>query len=322
MEDTEREYDLESREGEESNSVASLQTILRRFDGEASGDGRDGGERKRKERESGGENGGGSKKRGEGGDEENYPWSDASREYARDALSDSMRKTRQFIEIARRDISTALFSIQRTADAPPNFPISEWSNILHGRAIDLGTVYANMHMLQPVREAIGSVGGVPIRFPQVERGKGIKTASEWTAAWQRAVQATTIAFPHRRRELDAYGQYIISLFSSTQVSIHHRIILFDEAVRGLVGGGESYALTDQGAYQHLYTAYLMPGGVEASKTAKKGANRQEICRRFNILQTGCPTGANCRYRHACLTCGGAHARIKCNQSQPGLSSQS
>lgn len=147
-----------------------------------------------------------------------------------------------------------------------------------------------MHLLQPVRESVGSVGGVPVRIPHLEKGKAIKIASEWSFTWQRVVQATVIAFPHRRRELDTYGGYIASLFSSTSTGLHVRIISYDEAVRGMVGGGESLSLADTSLFQSLFMAHVLPGGAETGKTTKgggKGGEGKEVCRRFNNLPTGC-----------------------------------
>lgn len=180
-------------------------------------------------------------------------------------------------------------------------------------------------MLQPVRDVVGSVGGIQVRLPQVEHTKSIRTSSEWGTAWRKTVQATAVAFPHRSDELDRYGQYIDALFSSTAIIAHGRIILFDEAVRGLVGGGESCSFDKRETYEFLHNAFLSPTGVEANRGSMgrgRGDNR-EVCRRFNNKMGGCPNGTECQYRHICQQCGSdTHRRAGCARGQLEPSNQS
>lgn len=262
MEDIQRESRVEPERSTIQNEIDAIETILGN-----SGEGGSSGQRGRGEKRKGSPEGGEDKGKSRRVAEEEYPWYEASQRYADEALSESMRRTRRIIEVTRADISAAIHSIRRSPGVPPNFPLSEWSNILNGRAVDLNAILGSLHLPQPVRETFGSVGGIPVRVPQVERSKSCKTSSDWGTAWRKTVQATTVAFPHRRDELDRYGQHIDTLFSSTTTATHSWIILYDEAVRAMVGGGESLSFDNHDSYQYLYGIFLLPGGIEANRGA-------------------------------------------------------
>lgn len=320
VEDLQRERCLGTPDISPGDELGALETILdRAAEGEDEGRGIRGGKRRRSP--------GDEEERGRSRRvaEEEYPWYESSRRFAEESLSESVRHTRRIVEVTRSDVSSAIHSVRRSPDAPPNFPISEWSNILHGRSVDLNNVFSNLHLLQPVRESTGSVGGVSVHVTQVEKNKTIRTANDWGSAWRKTSQATAVVFPHRRGELDRYGEYIDSLFTSTTIATHPRIILYDEAVRGFVGGGETYSFDDKDSYQRLQTAFLFPGGIEANRggMGRGRGDPKEICRRFNGKVGGCPNGADCRYRHVCQLCGSnAHGRTGCTRGQQGPTNQS
>ncbi len=215
--------------------------------------------------------------------EEDFPWFEETQHFNRTQLNDSSRKTRIILERARSDIPTVQSWVQLARGGPGNFPPSEWTNILRGRPVNLNNVYGNMHVSHPVQENVGNLGGISIRVAQAEPAKRIRSAIEWTASWQRAAQATSVVFPHRNDELRQYGEYISSLFTATGAEYHSRIFLYDEAIRGLVGGGKTILLTDTQAFHHFYTAIMLPGGVESNRFSKRRATgpNSEICRRFN-----------------------------------------
>lgn len=246
--------------------------------------------------------------------EEDFPWFEDTKHFNDTHLSESSRKTREILEQARRDISLVQSWVQLAHGAPANFPSSEWTNILRGKAVNLDSVFTNVHIAQPVSENVGNVGGLPIRVVSSEPAKKIRTAGEWFSAWFRAAQATGLVFPHRRSELFEYGERIIELFRASLPEQHGRILLYDKAVRGTVGGGETILLTDETAYRNLYTAIMLPGGIETGRPTKRRASgpSDEVCRRFNSRK-GCPD-APCRYRHICSRCGDSrHGGESCTQ---------
>jgi len=55
-----------------------------------------------------------------------------------------------------------------------------------------------------------------------------------------------------------------SEFSTKQVGSHYKLIVFDRAVRAMVRGRQSVLLTDQDQFTFLYSAFLLPDGVQGS----------------------------------------------------------
>lgn len=249
--------------------------------------------------------------------EEDFPWFASSRKFAEEKLTADMRETRRIIVAARPDVSTASFWAQQAPGAPSGFPVAEWSNIFHGRAVDLDNVHANLYLPQLARENVERVGGVAIVVSTVDKSKGIKTSSDWAAAWRRTIKATTIVFPHRLDELEEYSQYIESLFRATVTAQHERIFLLDRAIRGHVGGGQSSSLLDEYRHRDIHTAIMHAGGVEFRSGKPTNVDRtNEVCNRFNS-RNGCKGPPNCRYKHLCKQCGeSGHGRTTCTKGTP------
>jgi len=131
---------------------------------------------------------------------------------------------------------------------------------------------------------------IEISLGRTEPSRRVQTSGEWTSAWNAAVKAYFFVFPHRETELRGYGDYIEREFSAKVVSAHRRIILYDVAVRNEVGGGSSILLTDRDQFSYIYSAIVMPDGIESEHG--RAANRSgttkpqfEICRRSNSART-------------------------------------
>ena len=77
-----------------------------------------------------------------------------------------------------------------------------------------------------------------------EPKKRISTAAEWSVSWRRASKAICFAFPHRKDELLEYGDHIVSEFAAKITSSHHKILLYDVALRNEVAAGQHALLTD------------------------------------------------------------------------------
>lgn len=91
-------------------------------------------------------------------------------------------------------------------------------------------------------ESIGD--GVQLLFGSSTPTKTVTNQAEWITAWTKAAEATVFVFPHRRRELDAYKQYIMDLFISSGDHIHERIVLLDRKIRNEVAGRRDLLLSD------------------------------------------------------------------------------
>ena len=166
--------------------------------------------------------------------------------------------------------------------APRGFPPSEWENIAKGKSVNLDIVLSSLHHIAPIKENVGHVGLTEISLGHTKPTRQVQTSGEWTSAWNSAIKATTFIFPHRERELRDYGDYIDREFSSKVVEAHRKIILYDATVRSEVGGGQNVLLTDRHQFQHLYSAIVMPDGIESrfgqgANSSGTNKSQPEIC---------------------------------------------
>ena len=124
-----------------------------------------------------------------------------------------------------------------------------------------------------------------------------------------SLKSYQLRFPHRRDELLDYGEYIESEFAAKHVASHHKLILYDIALRNEVAAGQHILLTDFGKFTRLYSAIVMTDGIESAsdkstpkKTGKsQGNGKPEPCNKFNA-GTCKNSDAECKYRHICKIC--------------------
>ena len=206
--------------------------------------------------------------------------------------------------------------------APRGFPDSEWDHIIRGEPVDLNVVFSSLHHIAPIKENTGHLGRTEISMGKTKPARKVKTSGDWNSAWNATVKATAFAFPHRGNELREYGEYMDSEFSAKAVSSHHKFIAFDKAMRHHIMGGQTTTLTQRVSFSFMYSAFLLPDGVEAN-TGHKGdtvsggrtcEKSNEICRRYNTPDGCSSTGRNCHYKHACEKCKQAgHGKGACSQ---------
>ena len=154
-------------------------------------------------------------------DESAYAWI-AGRKDKRTKLSDNLTQTLRYIEAYTIDLKATKRSLVNEPDCP-EFPDSEWKNIISGRAVNLDAVLSGQLSTTNDDLKVEKFGELEISFGTVEPTnlKIIKNGGDWSIAWNRTVRATVFAFPHRLQELTSYGEYIINLFSITHPSVHN-----------------------------------------------------------------------------------------------------
>jgi hypothetical protein len=240
---------------------------------------------------------------------------------ARESANPSCTKTREILTTFARDYTTVKHWITVSLSAPCGFPSTEWENIIKGKPVNLDSVLSSLHHISPVKENVGRVGSTEISLGRSEPTRRVKTNGEWTSAWNATIKATSFAFPHREDELREYGDYMDREFSSKVVSAHRKLILYDEAVRGEVAGGQKILLTERNHFSYIYSAIVLPDGIESevrkSTTNSSGTKSQpDICRRFNSAAQ-CPNdSATCRYRHICSNCKRTgHSKPNCDTGE-------
>jgi hypothetical protein len=233
----------------------------------------------------------------------------------------SSKETCKSLRVFNRDISGCKFWIKLARGAPSGIPAPQWERIFKGEPIELNHFLSSLHRTSISEEGETRIGNAKISVGVADAKRHIGTAAEWSAAWHLATRAIGFVFPHRAEELRAYGDYIEGEFAAKISSSHSKIILFDIAVRNMVQGGQSILLTDQRQFLRLYSAIVMPDGIEYG--SGKGANRRsdlqratgsksDVCNRFNTF-TGCPSSdSDCKYRHICKNCKkGGHGKEQC-----------
>ena len=120
------------------------------------------------------------------------------------------------------------------------------------------------------------MGETEISFGVAGPKRCISTAAEWSTAWRKASKAITFAFPHRREELLEYGDYIKSEFAAKITSSHHKILLYDTALRNEVAAGQHVLLTDHAHFTRLYSAIVMPDGIEGASDESTPENLRNL----------------------------------------------
>jgi hypothetical protein len=242
--------------------------------------------------------------------ESDMPWYTKSSGSSSSSGNPSCEETRRLLRAYNRDVSKAKFLIKIAHNSPSGIPSSQWERILKGDAVDLNQVFASLHHTVPDEERTGRLGETEISFGVSEPKKRISTASEWSTTWRKASKAIAFAFPHRREELLDYGDYIEAEFAAKVVSSHHKILLYDAALRNEVSAGQHILLTDHYRFSSLYSAIVMPDGVESSLDKSQGrrsgkssqpGGKLEICNKFNA-GTCKRTSSDCKYRHLCKNC--------------------
>ncbi|KAJ3493569.1 hypothetical protein NLJ89_g10986 [Agrocybe chaxingu] len=252
--------------------------------------------------------------------ESDMPWfkADSGKALARNP---SCEKTCEIIRQLSVDYPTAKLYLRLAHNAPRGIPMSQWERIIKGEPIDLDHILSSLHHVTIDQERKGRVGDTEIVLGGLEAKRKVSTSAEWSMAWRRAARAIAFIFRHREQELSDYGDYIEREFAAKHESAHQRIILYDIAVRNEVAGGQSMLLTDTHAFSPLYSAIIMPDGIEYNHSTQRsttgnrrsaGSSKGEICLRYNS-SGGCRfVESACRYRHACKTCGKpGHSKIEC-----------
>ncbi|KAF8226877.1 hypothetical protein L208DRAFT_1299581, partial [Tricholoma matsutake] len=139
--------------------------------------------------------------------------------------------------------------IRRAASAPQGFPESEWKRIFKGEAINLDVIFSNLHYIAPPKENVGRIGGTEVSLGKTDPARKVQMSGDWN-------------------ELRQWGNYMATEFSAKQLSTHHKLITFDKAVRAMVGGGQAILLTDRNQFAYLYSAYLLPDGIQGASSAR------------------------------------------------------
>jgi hypothetical protein len=134
-------------------------------------------------------------------------------------LSCDLRETLQILDNIARDPKVAKISLVNSARCP-EFPSSEWDNILAGRSINLDHVLASGYAVTHDEKRTERIGDLELVLGPSKPARSVDTHGKWVIAWERASDALVYVFPHCCNELRDYGSYIKRLFAAFPESYH------------------------------------------------------------------------------------------------------
>jgi hypothetical protein len=251
-------------------------------------------------------------------DESAYAWV-AERRGRPISLSANLARTLKLLDLYTIDPKAAKCSLTNQPDCP-EFPDSEWKNVLSGRAVNLDAVLSGQLSTTNDDLKTEKFGDIEVSFGTVEPTKVVKNGEDWSIAWNRTVRAIEFAFPHRHQELTSYGEYIINLFAVIHPSVHNRVLAFDKAVRRRVGSVRDLELSAFEKYADLKIAHMDSIGVAVSSGPSKGDKgkggkrgktwkKDEPCNKWNDGRCN-QEEEECRRQHVCNKCGKSGHRGK------------
>lgn len=252
-------------------------------------------------------------------DSDEYPW--VRREgLSATPLNPSLTATLALLKLFAQDPKLAKASIL-TSPRAPQFPHSEWSNILAGSMVNLDHVLSGMHAVSSDNREVELIGGIQLKYGAAEAAKKVRNSGDWSQAFRVYTKAVSFVFPHRKEELEDYSEQVAALFAVVTEANHAIIINYDKAVRTRVGDVRNLLLTDRSEFEDLRLYWLHPlgqgfrdtsAGVGHNRSPKSSFRSDDDCLRFNNGK--CPNKASsCKYRHRCSGCGGKHMRGDCDK---------
>jgi len=251
-------------------------------------------------------------------DESLFAWL-ANDETDNTVLTPSQELTRKLVQNHTIDLKTSKRMVL-SSKRVPEFPDSEWSNVLAGKAVNLDAVFSGMYSTVTDNRAIENIGDLELHFGATKPAKTVETHGDWVIAWRIVFKATRFVFPHRETELEEYNDYITSYFASIHPTSHSKVLNLDKAIRKQVGSVNNVSLNEFNKFRYLETRHLQGhGSGDGSVTTKDRVvpkdgssswRKADPCRLWN--EGKCPNQASsCKYRHICELCRGAHRKGSC-----------
>jgi hypothetical protein len=274
------------------------------------------------------------------GDEEEYskrirldydslPWNEPEDfDLGPSSLSPALQKTHTLLENFSRDAKRARSSLLNCNRPIPQFPPSEWLNLLSGNAVDLDHVFSNIYTVSHSTGEVVELGkSLELLHGSSVPAKTVKTHGDWVIAWDYLVDATLFVFKHRKSELQAYGKHVQRYFASLPSQMHGRVINYDRAARIRAAQRRDIELSSFSEFADLQIQWINnPSNVGPSQPAEppkepkesagksKKGRRNAACRRWN--ENRCPNAAAvCNYLHVCSKCSSPnHVVTNCDSS--------
>ena len=203
----------------------------------------------------------------------------------------------------------------------PEFPDSEWNNVLAGKAVNLNIVFSGMYSTVMDNQALENIGDLELHFGAAKPAKLVETHGDWVIAWRTVYKAMHFIFPHREGEIDQYNDYITSYFASIHPSAHTKVLNLDKGIRKYVGPVNNVSLNKFNKFCYLETHHLQGHGIGESSALPKEKGKQkdsldsgwrkaELCCLWNDNRCSHQASA-CKFRHICEICCRPHRKGAC-----------
>ncbi|KAI0718716.1 hypothetical protein C8T65DRAFT_570178, partial [Cerioporus squamosus] len=230
------------------------------------------------------------------------------------SIRPEVARTAELLDEYRVDVAAAKADLLRSTIAP-EFPDSQWTNLLLGKPVDFDTLLSSHYSSKGDDKRVEQIGDVELSFGSREPTRKVSSYGDWVTAFEMYRDATLFAFSHRKNELSTYRTHIIGQFKNNNDVFAGRVIEYDRAVRKKVSENRSLLLSDVFEFFGLYVQFIAPTGANVVATAveaasgpgggrvkgKSTARKAEPCQRYNADR--CPNFAStCRYRHVCSGC--------------------
>ncbi|KAL1950137.1 hypothetical protein VTO73DRAFT_5260 [Trametes versicolor] len=163
-------------------------------------------------------------------------------EYQRDEIPKPVAESLKFLQIYATDIKGTKLHLVNSVGAP-EFPDSEWNNILLGQVVDLNRVFTGHYAASAEKPQSESVGELEICFKPASPAKRITASGEWVLSWNKASAAMVARLP-----------------------LHHRLLKFDQVMRKRVGSRQDLLLTDYVRFADLKIQFLDSAGANVYNT--------------------------------------------------------
>ena len=144
-------------------------------------------------------------------------------------LSPMLKRTQELLENYSWDpkfIKSLLLNNSRC----PQFPDSEWSNLIASRAIDLDHILTGQYTISHDKRWTEKFSDLKFIIRSNKPAKTINKPRKWVTAWDVTIQTMLLIFPHRASEFIDYSIHIKSLFRALPTYVHDWVINYDCAV--------------------------------------------------------------------------------------------
>jgi hypothetical protein len=235
-----------------------------------------------------------------------------------------VKKTQDLVRAYAADLAGARTAIMGAAGAPA-LAESVWTSILKHGFVDLNKINGGNY--SAVTEEDGTdatIGDYVLKLRTRSVTNPVVNFMDWSFCWESYSRAVEIAFPHRKTELQEYGDKIRQLFKGFRTERHSLVLNLDRAIRTQVANNYRIKLTDEGTFTALSHQYLSPHGLgyfgqlEPSPAAGGRRNNKidEPCKQWNGNRCARPDNV-CKYKHQCSNCRGAHTVSDCPKTASG-----